>query len=91
MELWCKNGPRNRLRRGRGIVDVGGTLWVWKVGRRGHHVVAYSEGGRRLLAHAADIKGVDPDVFERGQWKVTSDGMLTPADVAKWIEKEGAR
>lgn len=87
MELWCKN----RLRRGRGIVAIGGTKWIWRIGRRAQHVVAYSENGGRLLAWASDIKGVDPEIFDRGQHKGTSDGTLTPKDVAKWIAEAAAQ
>ena len=31
------------------------------------------------------LLGVTPDVFARGQWKRTSDGMVTPNQVARAI------
>lgn len=67
-------------RRGRLLV-VNTTRWKYRVGRRGG-VIAISEHGRRIFAHANDITNRD---FFRGQWKKTRDGMVLPGDVAKHI------
>jgi hypothetical protein len=74
---------RRFVRRGR-LLTVAGTKWRWRVGRGGN-VIAYSEHGERRCASAWAIRGMDPDTFDRGQWKRTSDGMVRPADIAKWL------
>jgi hypothetical protein len=71
--------------KGRRIV-VDGEVWTWRVGRGGG-VVARSEDGEVRKAKAWDLKGLTPDNFERGKWKETSDGMLRPREVAKWLKK----
>lgn len=74
------------LRTGR-LIAVNGIRWKWKCGKGGG-VIAYSELGQRAFAQAWDIKGCTPDVFGRGQRKTTSDGMLTPAEVAAWLSSQ---
>jgi hypothetical protein len=69
--------------RGR-LLTVAGTKWRWRCGKGGN-VVAYSEYGKRLCVGAWTIKGMHPDIFERGKWKKTSDGMLKPSDIANWL------
>ena len=71
-------------RKGRPLV-VDGVRWKWRAGKGGG-VVAHSERGKRLQSQAWTVKGItDPEIFARGQWKRTSDGMVKPADVAAWI------
>ena len=72
-------------RKGRLIV-VDGVKWKWRVGKR-CGTVAYSEHGERRLTHASIIKGISYDTFDRGQWKGTMDGMITPADIAEWLKE----
>lgn len=69
------------------IISVGGVRWKWRVGSRSG-VVAYSERGERLCARAHEVKGVPAEVFERGRWKRTSDGSVTPSEVADWMRRE---
>jgi len=72
-------------KRGRKIV-VDGKEWAYRVGKIS--VIAYSEDGERRCEPAWKILGLDcPDTFARGQWKKTSDGMLTPKAVAEWLRK----
>ena len=74
----------NLVGRGRRI-HVQGIEWAYRVGRGGN-VIAYSEKGERKLSNAWTIKGwTDPETFARGQWKKTSDGMVTPRDIEKWL------
>ncbi len=74
------------LRPGR-LITVQGVRWKWKCGK-GCGVIAYSEKGQRAYAQAWEVKGCTPDVFERGQWKKTSDGMMTPAEVEAWLSSQ---
>lgn len=71
------------VRRGR-LLMVAGTKWRWRCGKGGN-VIAYSEHGERRCAGAWTIKGITPDEFDRGKWKITSSGMVKPSDVAKWL------
>jgi len=82
-EAMNEGSLRRFVRRGR-LLTVAGTKWRWRVGRGGN-VIAYSEYGERRCAGAWAIRGMDPDTFERGQRKRTSDGMVRPADIAKWL------
>lgn len=53
------------------------------------YVVVQDTNGKRVLgASACEIKGITPDVWERGKWKGTSDGMITPGEVAAFIKKK---
>lgn len=71
---------------GRKIV-VDGIVWRWRTGMGGN-VVARTLCGKRKHGTAYEIKGwSDPSVWERGQWKKTSDGMLYPSDIAKWLKQ----
>lgn len=75
---------KNRfVRRGR-LLTVAGTQWRWRCGSYGT-VVAYSEHGDRRCDSGWKIRGMDPDTFYRGRWKRTSDGMIRPSDVEKWL------
>ena len=71
------------VRRGRLIV-VGGVEWRYRVGRGS--VIAYSITGERRCEDAWRVKELDqPDTLDRGRWKRTSDGMVQPRDVARWL------
>ena len=65
-------------------IVAGDVTWWWKTGRGGG-VVAYAETGERRCAHASRIKGIHPDAFDHGKRKRTTDGMVMPAEVAKWL------
>ncbi len=41
---------------------------------------------KRVLA-VPSVDPVSPDNFERGQWKGTSAGMITPGKVRAWIDR----
>lgn len=67
--------------RGRKIV-VHGQEWHWSV-RRG--VMMINPSGKSYHVDPEDVIECTPDVFERGQWKRTSDGVVSPARVAAFI------
>ena len=64
---------------------VGGAVWWWLYGSR---VCIWDPDGAKHTVPAWTIKGVTPDTLERGHWKRTSDGMLTPFEVADYIKSE---
>jgi hypothetical protein len=78
-----KNEERYASRKGR-VLLVNGMNWKWQVTSR-LGFIAYSENGDRLQAHAADVKGIDPDAFIEGQWDRNEDGALHPVEVGRWI------
>ena len=89
MSITKDNSLRRFASRGR-LLMVGTTQWRWRCGDGGH-VIAYSEHGERRLAGAWTILGMSSDTFKRGQWKKTSDGIVGPGDVAKWILNQNTK
>lgn len=67
-------------------IVVGGAEWKYHVGQI--HAEARC-GERKLLSRLTEIIGLTWDVIERGQWKQTSDGAITPKHIAAWIAAEG--
>ena len=40
-----------------------------------------------LVVHIADVKGLTPDVFERGRRKNNSDGRVTPGELKMYLKE----
>lgn len=64
-------------------IVVGGKSYRWKCG--GSVLVQDADGKRVTCVSAAAAKGLTEVEYERGKWKGTSDGMVTPRDVARLI------
>ncbi len=64
-------------------IVVDGCSWLYHVGRS--YVVF--RGPRRFIATVSDVKGCD---VERGRWKISSDGMICPADIAAFLRAQGS-
>lgn len=64
-------------------IHIEGRVWEYSIGRGS--AVIKSPDGKRSDVRLAAIKGGTPNDFERGQWKRTSDGMVTPSEVKVWI------
>ena len=77
--------PRAR-KTGRSIV-VGGKKYRYKIGR-GTTVIRRADNTVLVKVDNHVLMGVTPDTFERGQWKRTSDGMVTPRHVASCIQAQ---
>jgi len=68
-------------------VEVAGVRYRWRYGR-GTIEIRRDEDGQVMLRVADyELRGTTPDLFERGQWKGTSDGYVTPAMVRRAIER----
>jgi hypothetical protein len=67
----------------RSIALKSGT-WQYYIGRS--YVSFFGPAGQRFYTECHIIKGVTAQVFERGRWKQTSDGMVTPKDIARYLE-----
>jgi len=63
-------------------ITVDGDLYRWRVGRS---YVQIRGGGIRDTFTCGAVKGLTPDLFDRGKWKQTSDGMIMPSDVSRFI------
>lgn len=83
--------PVERLVRRRGyrlMTLPSGGVWQYKIGRS--NVVAYSAGGRKLVAGHDVILGLTWPEIERYRWKNRGSNHranVTPAEVAEWIER----
>lgn len=74
-----------RIRNARVLV-IDGEIWQYKIGKSYTHIwPPPSRGGKKLIKRTHEIAGRSPDTLERGQYKKTSDGMVTPSDVEKYI------
>lgn len=61
-------------------------VYKWKAGESG--VVIMDPKGKKRFVSLIEL-GINPEVFDRGQCKKTSDGSITPSIVAKWINEHG--
>lgn len=64
-------------------IEVAGHTYRWTEGGPG--VIVWDEAGKQHKAALFDIAGIHWDIYERGKWKKTIDGMIRPAQVAAWI------
>jgi hypothetical protein len=65
---------------------VDGRKWTCEFGRG--NVSIRAEDGHRVVVDYHKLTGRSWDVIERGQWKKTSDGMITPACVKRYISEK---
>lgn len=53
------------------------------------YVVVQDSNGKRVCgADVCEVKGITAEAWEVGHWKGTSDGMITPSEVADFIRKK---
>lgn len=69
--------------KGERLVQVGMETWSFRIGRE--LAVIVSPGGYKSRVSLSTITGRPGDMLERGQWKGTSDGMVTPTHVREYI------
>jgi hypothetical protein len=62
-----------------------GKTYQYRVGT-GSTVIKFPDGTKAVVSNH-DLKGVDPNTFERGQYKKTSDGMVLPSEIQNYIER----
>lgn len=67
-------------------VHIKGKEWNYKIGR-GNIVISNPITTKKHLVGLSTLTGRASDVVERGRWKKTSDGMIKPSDVKKFIER----
>ena len=64
-------------------IVVDGQNWQFMIGRSFVKVV--SPSGQGYVANHSEVTGRSWDTLERGIWKKTSDGMVTPANIEVFI------
>lgn len=76
-------GPRYRLpRRGVRRLHIDGVEYLYSI--TGSKVLFFLEG-RKIVADFTEVTGRTLDVLERGEWKRTCDGMVTPRDCKAFL------
>jgi hypothetical protein len=66
-------------------IEVDGVTWRYRFGC--DNVVIVLRNGKKVIVNYSTLTGRTPDLIERGQWKGTSDGMVTPEHVRHYIRK----
>lgn len=74
-----------RPRKGARPIDVDGSDWWFKVGKRS--VEIWDPNGTKHVATVAAITNRTPDLIDRGRYKGTEDGMVKPGHVRDYIRK----
>lgn len=67
-------------------IHIDNKIYEYEVGKNATRINL--PNGQRVVVANHELKGVTPDTFERGQWKRTSDGALTLAEVKAYILRE---
>jgi hypothetical protein len=65
-------------------VHIDGVEYPYQI--RNASVRIYFPNGKSIHVGAPTILGTTYDIFERGQYKCTSDGMVTPSLVKQYLE-----
>jgi hypothetical protein len=60
----------------------------WTYGGDGPAVATIWDGNKKYCISSIDMLGIDNHAHERGQWKETTDGMVTPRFIRAWIERK---
>jgi len=66
-------------------LHIGNEEWQYKIGEG--TVVVKTPDGKRFNIGCHEVKGLSPDDFDKGKWKKTSDGMITPSELKAYIER----
>lgn len=67
-------------------IVVSGVEWKYHVGTG---AVEARCAERKLVGQLPEVTGLDWNSIERGRHKRTSDGMVTPKQIAAWISRSG--
>jgi hypothetical protein len=67
-------------------IDVDGEEWEFSTGK-GNAVIKNPRTGKKAIVDYSILTGRTWNVLERGQWKKTIDGMVTPGHVSGYIRK----
>lgn len=71
--------PARKARR----LYIHGRPWWYKVGRT--YAVIWNPVGRKHAVELDALRGLTHDLIDRGRWKKTTDGMIRPSHVERYI------
>lgn len=60
--------------------------WRWFYGR-GNGITIWSPSGRKHVTNAREVTGRSWSDIERGHWKRTPDGTVSPSHIRAYIER----
>jgi hypothetical protein len=66
-------------------ISVNNKIYHYRIGK-GNTLILSFNFPLKIVVSNAKLKGVSEEVWERGQWKKTSDGMITPSDIKRYIK-----
>lgn len=66
-------------------IIVDDKLYLWQYGKSS--VVIIDQNKKKHIIQPHNIKKTNPDIFERGQYKKTSDGAITPKNISDYIKE----
>lgn len=69
-------------------ITVSGKKFLFKVGI-GYIEIRDENRTKKITVNNAQLKGLEPQTFEKGKWKGTQDGMITPREIEAYLKKIG--
>ena len=66
-------------------LHIGNEIWEYRVGSG--TIVVVTPLGNKAYIPCHEVKGLSPDDFDRGKYKKTSDGTITPSELKAYIER----
>jgi len=65
-------------------IIINGDTYKYIIGKG--NVVIWAPNKKKIVVDFSTLTGRSWDAIERGQWKNTRDGMITPKDIANYIQ-----
>ena len=79
METTTKPTKKSRM------IVIEGETWYYQIG--GFSCAFWNPEGKKYVNRTNIVANRSWDVLERGEYKKTSDGMITPKDIRKYIQE----
>jgi len=68
------------------VMEAGGIEWSYKFGHQ-NVVIKNTSTGKKHIIDYSTLTGRDWNTIDRGEYKGTTDGMMTPGHVLNYILK----
>lgn len=68
------------------ILNISNGIIQWKTGKSFTKIIM--PDGKSTVEFNSELVGVSDSDFERGQYKQTSDGMVTPTHIVEFVKKK---
>lgn len=66
-------------------IYVNNKIWKFRIGK-GSAVIRSPDKGPSYIVDLSTLTGRFSGVIERGRWKRTQDGQVTPKHIKEWID-----